>query len=352
MLWLWLALGLIVTAGLAFAGVLLWYYIRVKNRYLPYIVRIFEEKPLFIIPRGEPLKDAENVRLTTPDGLTLHGCYLRTPLANRKGVILFGLEYGSNRWACVPYTHFLRAAGFDIFAFEPRGQGDSDDQPGYEPMQWVTEFEVSDFKTALAYLKTRPDTDPRGIGFFGISKGGSAGIIAAGPDPFVRCFLTDGIFATHTTMLPYIRKWATIYVDRFWVHWILPDWMYSAIARACLRRIRRDRGLRFPHLEHVIPYLAPRPLLMIHGGADTYIKPDMAKTLFDLAGEPREFWLVQGAKHNQAMNLVNGEYQRRVLDFFQRNLGNGSPLSEGASSAAWANQRPPKTCELAGISAV
>jgi len=305
---------------LAFGGTMLWYYFKIKRRYLPYIVRIFEERPLFIVPRGEPLEDAEDVRLSTPDGLTLRGCYLRTTAQRRLGVILFGLEFGSNRWSCVPYTNFLRDAGFDIFSFEPRSQGDSDCQPNYEPFQWVTEFEVRDFQTALAYLKARPDADPSGIGFFGISKGGSAGVMAAAGESLVRCFVTDGIFATHTTMLPYMRRWGSIYIDRFWIHRILPNWMYGVFARACLRRIREERGLRFPHLEHALPRLAPRPLLMIHGAADTYIKPEMAKALFDLAGEPRELWLVEGAKHNQALHLANGEYQRRVLAFFQQHL--------------------------------
>jgi dipeptidyl aminopeptidase/acylaminoacyl peptidase len=264
----------------------------------------------------------------------LRGCYLRSNSSRRRGVILFGLEYGSNRWACVPYTHYLRSAGFDVFTFEPRSQGDSDRQPGYEPLQWVTEFEVQDFQTALAYLKARPDADPRGIGFFGISKGGSAGIVAAARDPFVRCFVTDGIFATHTTMLPYMRKWVAIYSDRFWIQAILPDWMYGVFAKACLRRIRRERGLRFPHLEHHLPHLAPRPLFMIHGGADTYIKPDMASALFELAGKPRTFWLVDGAKHNQALHVANGEYQRRVLDFFQRHLADAAALGHARESPA------------------
>jgi pimeloyl-ACP methyl ester carboxylesterase len=121
-------------------------------------------------------------------------------------------------------------------------------------------------------------------------------------------------------MLPYMRKWVSIYSNRKWIQVLLPDWMYGVFARACLRRVRRERGMRFPHLEYAIPLLAPRPLLMIHGGADTYIKPEMAQSLFDLAGEPRELWLVEGAKHNQALQVANGEYQRRLLSFFERHL--------------------------------
>jgi pimeloyl-ACP methyl ester carboxylesterase len=320
-------------------AVVVGYYFKIRRSYLDQIVRIFEEKPLFIIPRGQPVPDAEDVRLTTPDGLSLCGTYLRRATPQRRGVILFGLEYGSSRWACVPYCSFLREAGFDIFTFEPRSQGDSDAQPGYEPLQWVTEFEVRDFQAALAYLKQRPDADPRGIGFFGISKGGSAGVLAAARDAFVRCFVTDGIFATHTTMLPYMRKWIGIYIDRKWIQTLVPDCIYSIFARGCLRRMRRERGVRFPHLEHVVGLLAPRPLLMIHGGADTYIKPEMARALFELAGEPREFWLVEGAKHNQALQVANGEYQRRLLTFFQQHLA-ADAASEATATSAQATVAP------------
>ena len=89
---------------------------------------------------------------------------------------------------------------------------------------------------------------------------------------------------------------------------------------AGLRRIARERGCRFPHLEKVIGKLSPRPLLMIHGGGDTYIKPDMAQMVFQSAREPKQFWLVEGAKHNQALHLIRDDYQRRVLEFFNEHL--------------------------------
>ena len=38
----------------------------------------------------------------------------------------------------------------------------------------------------------------------------------------------------------------------------------------------------------------------------------MAQALFALAGQPRELWLVDGAKHNQALQVANGEYRRRI----------------------------------------
>jgi pimeloyl-ACP methyl ester carboxylesterase len=318
--WLWLGLGVLLGLPLLVALFLVVLYFHLLRRYLDFLVRVFQEKPLFVVPRGQPIADAEDVRFQTADGLTLSGCYLHTATATRRGIILFGLEFGSNRWACVQYCQTLLKEGFDVFAFEFRGQGDSDQQPDYEPLQWVTAFEVRDVQAAIAYLKARGDADPHGVGFFGISKGGGAGLMAASRDPYVRCLVTDGIFATHTTMVPYMRKWVTIVSNRYWLQRLLPTWYYGLLAHAGLRRIRRERGCRFPHLERALPRLAGRPLLMIHGGADTYIKPEMAQALFALAKGPKEFWLVDGAKHNQALHVAGEKYRKRVLEFFQAHL--------------------------------
>ena len=296
---------------------MLHFYLRWK--YLHLMVRIFQEKPLFIIPRGQPQANAEDVHFPTSDSLMLRGCYVKT-FAPRRGVILFGLEFGSNRWSCVPYCEHLVETGFDVFAYEPRNQGDSDDQPGYEPLQWVTTYEVADARAAISYLKNRRDADPHGIGFFGISKGAGAGLLAAVADPYVRCAVTDGVFATYTTLVPYMRQFYRIYNDQYFLQGLLPSWYYGILGLIGLGWIEQERRCRFPHLERVLGRLSPRPLLMIHGEGDTYIKPEMAETLFERARQPKEFWLVEGAKHNQALQITGDEYRRRVREFFEMHL--------------------------------
>ena len=321
------AVGIVLLIPLAIALFFWLIFIYLRWRFLEYVLRIFQEKPIFIVPFGQAVPDAQDIRFPTTNGLTLCGCYLRTTAWQRHGVILFGLEYGSNRWSCLSYCENLIANGFDVFTFECRNQGDSDVQPGYDPLQWVTDHEVADFQAALAYLKSRSDGDNRGVGFFGISKGGGAGLLAAANDPYVRCFVTDGIFATHATMIPYMRRWIAIYSDRYWIQELLPTWMYGWVGHVALKRIGRERGCRFPHLERAMRKLSPRPLLMIHGGSDNYIKPDMARKIFERAGPPKEFWLVEGAKHNQAIQVAPEEYQRRVLEFFLENLAGVKPSS-------------------------
>jgi fermentation-respiration switch protein FrsA (DUF1100 family) len=328
--WLWLALGFVLAVVFAVALALTVLYFQLVSRYMGFLLRVFQEQPLFIVPRGQRVTGAEEVYLRTPDGLTLHGCYLRTPRPERRGVILFGQEFGSNCWACTPYCQFLVEDGFDILAVEFRGQGESETQPGYEPRQWVTDHEVRDMETALAYLKGRPDADPKGVGFFGISKGGGAGVIAAAAEPYVRCCVTDGIFSTRSTMIPYMRKWVSIVSTRYWLQRALPEWYYGLFADEGLRRIQEQNHCHFPELERALPRLAPRPLLMIHGGADTYIKPEMARALFARARRPKELWLVEGAKHNQALHVAGEAYRRRVLAFFRAHLAEPGVMLAGA----------------------
>jgi pimeloyl-ACP methyl ester carboxylesterase len=317
----WLGLAVLWSVPLLAAGVLASQHFYLRWKYLHLMVRIFQEKPLFVIPRGQPLAEAEDVRFPTGEGLTLRGCYLATARP-RRGVILFGLEFGSNRWSCRSYVEHLVAAGFDVFAFESRNQGDSDALPRYDPLQWITDYEVRDARAALAYLKARPDADPRGVGFFGISKGAGAGLFAAAADPYVRCFVTDGMFATYTTLVPYMRQWFRIYNNRYAMQGLLPSWYYGLIGLAGLRQIERERRCHFPHLERAMAKLARRPLLMIHGEFDNYIRREMAEALFAYAREPKEFWLVRGAKHNGALHVCGDEYRQRVLAFFEQHLTN------------------------------
>jgi len=305
----------LVAALLLLAGLYVW----LVHRYMDNLLRIFAEKPIFVIPRGQKPAGAEEIDLRTPDGLTLKAAYLKTP-KRRRGVILFGLEFGSNRWSCVPYCEHLLDAGYDVFTYEPRNQGESDVEPGYEPLQWVTDREVRDCRAALAYLKKRADADPRGVGLFGISKGGGAGMVVAAEDPFIRCVLTDGAFPTFSVMVPYMRYWFSIYDKNYKLHGLVSPWYYGLIAHEGIRRIQRERGVRYPHLESAVARIAPRPLLMVHGEKDSYIKPSMALELYRFAREPKDFWLVAGARHNQAVDLVPEEYRRRVRGFFDEFL--------------------------------
>ncbi len=323
--WLWICL-LIAVPPVLFGLVMAVLFIYVRWKYMGYLLRIFQEKPLFIVPRGEPDDAAEEVMLQQANGLRLRGCYWRTPAPRRKGVILFGLEFGSTRWSCRQYCERLIAAGYDVFTVEFRNQGDSDRDPSYEPLQWVTDRDVTDMRLAVEYLLQRPDADPRGIGIFGISKGGSTGLVVAADEPAVRCVVTDGAYGTHTTMVPYLKRWITIYSDRKVLQRILPTWFYAMVGRIGAQKVARNRGVTYPSIEKALRRYH-RPLLMIHGGADTYIRPEMAEALFERSrSQPKELWIVPGARHNQACAVAGETYHERLVRFFDEHLAAAPPL--------------------------
>jgi uncharacterized protein len=317
----WLYVGLfLATPPLLWGLGLAMMYLYVRWRYMGFLTRIFQEKPLFVVPRGEPDPRAEEVKVATADGLLLRGCYFPTTAYQRRGVILFGLEFGSNRWSCRQYCQALVEAGYDVFAVEPRNQGESPRDPNYEPLQWVTDRDVSDLRAAVAYLKARPDVDPRGLGIFGISKGGSTGVIVASTDPWVKCVATDGMYGTHTTMVPYMQRWIAIYSGARRLQRALPSWFYGMIGGVGVKKVARNRGVTYPSVEKAAGRLN-RPLLMIHGEGDTYIKPEMARAIFDRATGTKKLWLVPKAKHNQALHVAGEQYHHMVVQFFDLHLG-------------------------------
>ena len=106
------------------------FWVVIVYNYLKYVTRIFQERPIFSIPRGVPSPDAEDLVVPTIDGQNLKACYLSSLVeGTRKGVVLFGIEFGSNRWSCQHHAEFLRRAGYDVLSWEPRGQGESDKIP-------------------------------------------------------------------------------------------------------------------------------------------------------------------------------------------------------------------------------
>jgi pimeloyl-ACP methyl ester carboxylesterase len=51
---------------------------------------------------------------------------------------------------------------------------------------------------------------------------------------------------------------------------------------------------------HVVGDLAPKPLLLIHGGADTILPHESSQALYDRAGEPKTIRILPGVGHGLA----------------------------------------------------
>ncbi len=287
-------------------------------RYGPVISRNFEVRPLFLPLKLTPEDLGEAVSFPTADGLELKGSYFKARTPSRVGVLVYCHEYLSDRWSYAPYLDNLRDRGFDVFSFDFRNHGESPLDPTYTPMQYASDREVDDLGSALEYLRSRPDRDVAGYGLFGVSRGGSTALLVGSRDPDVWGVVTDGAFSTHGTLTAYIIRWSEIYVSRAWLLAMLPRFVYSFLGDVGRRQSQRRLNCVFPKVERAVARLAPRPWLQIHGDRDVYIGTDIAQDLFAWAREPKEQWLVAGAKHNRCREIAPEAYARRLASFVDR----------------------------------
>ena len=319
-LW-WIVAGLLALSAFVFVVVPIY----ISIRYSKYFRRIFLNPPELRAPEVESVAGGERITFRSRSGLNLVGSYFSHRGNHRRGVILFCHELTGDRWLFHPYVDYLRDDGFDIFTFDFSGHGESDSCPDYKLLQWVTNDVVAEVEGAIAYLKSRPDADQRGIGLLGVSKGGSAGIVCASRDRFVRAVVTDGAYPTHGTVVYYMKQWIHAYVDG--VVRCLPDCFCRPLAEFEILSMQTRYRIRYPRVEQSIRQLGQRPLLMIHGRKDNYIKPDIIRLLIDGSVPARELWLVEDAKHNQCLEAAGDEYRQKVRDFFLAHFAEREPAA-------------------------
>jgi pimeloyl-ACP methyl ester carboxylesterase len=306
-----LLLVLVIVVVAVYVGLIEW-------RYSAEVARMLRQAPVFRPLRGEPDPGGEEVRFRTEDGLQLAGTYYRALTDRRRGVVVFCHEFLGDRHGAYEYVGALREEGFDLFAYDSRNHGDSDAEPGYEVIHWVSDREVRDLRAALAYLRSRPDRDPAGVALFGVSRGGGTALCVAGEDPTVWAVVTDGAFPTAITMLHHIRRRAVILIHEVTAR-LMPRVAFEYVVWSVRRRLERQLGRRFPSIERAVKRIPPRPWLAIHGGSDGYIEPGVLEELVraaDGAGSVT-VWLVAGAKHNQCREVAGEEYRRRVAEFLR-----------------------------------
>jgi fermentation-respiration switch protein FrsA (DUF1100 family) len=58
------------------------------------------------------------------------------------------------------------------------------------------------------------------------------------------------------------------------------------------------------------------PVFIIHGDRDEMIPQRMGKALFASAPEPKRFWSVPGAHHNDLVETAGPEYTQRLREFY------------------------------------
>jgi fermentation-respiration switch protein FrsA (DUF1100 family) len=207
----------------------------------------------------------------------------------------------------------LARRGFAILAFDMRGMGESPPAPIS-----FGAFEQRDVLGAVDYLRggpvPYPDLGrPRTIGGWGVSMGASTLLLAAAEEPAIQAVVSDCAYAD---ILPELQK-------------LIPTQggIPGMFTPGILAMANVLYGINFYDVRpvDVVARLAPRPLLLIHGSADTYVPPINQDELFAAASAPPnahvEYWRVPGAAHAQSFHKEGAVYVNEVVAFFDRALG-------------------------------
>jgi dipeptidyl aminopeptidase/acylaminoacyl peptidase len=287
--------------------------------YVPVVVRVFGETPFLFADTSQPLAEGEECEFPTSDGLTLRGTYLATHAEQRQGVIAFCHEMTSDRSSCTQYVKDLLHRGYDVFAFDFRNHGQSDRMPGYEPIPWLTRYELEDVLAAVDYLCGRDDADPQGIGLLGISRGGTAALCAAACDGRIRAVATDGAFPLEEMQLHYMRRYMEIYLRYSWLLSKLPDVSLSSFCRWGRYFVGLRRRCQFINVTQFTRKIR-QPVFLIHGERDNYVPLEVVHLLRSSISRRTRLWVVPGAKHNRAIHVAMQQYHRRIGRFFSNHL--------------------------------
>ena len=268
------------------------------------------ERALRRPPRAEEHRPAdyclpvEEVSFPSRDGLRLAGWFV--PGGNGATIVLLH-GYGRSRAELLPHADYLHRAGYSLLMLDFRSRGESEGK-----IVTVGVKEPLDVLGTLDYLKSRPDVDSVRIGLQGVSLGAMAGLIAMAQSPEVKGLVAEGGFTTIRSVL-----------GRGFQHFTrLPPLLLAGLAEIIGQL---HYGLRPQDVQPIreLAKINPRSIFFIHGLEDDLIPPEESRRLYEAARGGRELWLVPEAAHARAIEAAPEEYQRRVLAFWERCLGDG-----------------------------
>ncbi len=247
----------------------------------------------------------EEVSTTSPDGLKLTGWYL--PGENGATVMI---QHGSpgGRQDGLYEAAFLNEAGYSVLLGSFRAHDDCEGDTitfGY--------YEIQDVEAWHDYLLGRDDVDPDRIGLFGESMGGGTSILYAAGDPGVAAVATGSAFGL---TLEVVVKFIEFENPE------LPVWVVPTLARFIIFWAEQlgDMDTEALRTQDVIAEISPVPVLIIHGGSDDKIGPNIGRQLFEAAADPKELLWIEEAMHVDFEDHQPDLYRETLVDFFDEYL--------------------------------
>ncbi len=240
----------------------------------------------------------EELQVRTADGLRLLTWLL--PGARRAVVVVSG-GYRGHISDVLGIAAALNRAGFPVVAYGWRGTPGSDHAP-----HTLGALEQRDLEAVIDAVEVRLGHLP--VALLGYSMGGAVSLSVAAEDLRVSAVCTDSAFADPVDLL----------MERARRRLPLPGAVMVPVMTALAGRT----GARLHDFSPIsrVGRIAPRPLLLIHGGADASVPVEHARRLFAAAGDPKELCVLPGVPHVGAYFADRAGYVERVLDFFDRSL--------------------------------
>ncbi len=221
----------------------------------------------------------QEVWFVAEDGVKLHGWYV--PHEEAEASFLFYHGNAGNLSHRTENVFFLHHLKLNVFIFDYRGYGKSEgdpDEPGIR----------LDSQAAYDTLMAQPGVSSRSLILFGRSLGGAFAAYIASQNP-VAGLILESTFTNAKDM-----------ADKMFP--ILPvGWFLSSELDA---------------LGHVAHLSVPK--LFLHGTADTIIPYTLGRRLYQGAAEPKEFYDITGAGHNNTIHVGGSDYFDKIKEFITR----------------------------------
>jgi len=249
---------------------------------------------------GTPPADlgAEAVIIEGTSGRRLGGWWMADARACGVAVLMHPVR--GNRRSMVSRARVLKAAGYSILLFDFQSHGERDGERitfGF--------LESEDARAAAAFARAKSPGLP--LVAVGLSLGGIAATVAEPPlkaDAFVLETVTPGL------------KEATINRLRRWTGPFAP-----AVAAALLVQVRPQLGFSPERIRPIDRIGAiDAPVLIVAGAKDRRTTLADSRALYGAASEPKELWVVDGARHGDFGRLDMKEYASRVGGFLSAHL--------------------------------
>jgi len=206
----------------------------------------------------------------------------------------------SNRKQMIDRAIFLKEIGYTILLFDFQAH---DESPGDNITFGY--LESKDAEAAFTYLENQ--LTKKTIGVIGVSLGGASAILG---DVSIRAnaLVLESVYPT-------LRKAVQ---NRMSIHLGNPG---SHLSPLILWQIKPRLGFYPDQLSPIDSLLKINtPLLIIAGTEDRHTTLDESRHMYNIALEPKEFWAVKGASHQDFLKYSPVIYKNTVSNFFKKHL--------------------------------